>query len=731
MADEPDRFAEIGRIASEEIAAGHVPGAVVLVGEKGRIVYREAFGLQSVIPDSKLLRTDTVFDLASLTKVVATTIAAMQLVESGRLDLDRPVAAYWPEFAAAGKQAITVRQLLNHTSGLPPDLDLGPAWSGEPAALARIVALAPTHPPGSRFAYSDVGFIVLGELVHRISGERLDVYCRRHVFAPLGMRDTTFNPPPVWRTRIAPTDRQDGVLRWGMVQDPTAFRMGGVAGHAGVFGTADDLAKFAQMLLGHGTRKKLRILKAETAARMTAPVTMPGGVVRALGWDIDSAYAAGLDVSYGPASYGHTGYTGTLLWIDPATDRFLIVLTSRLHPDGHGDAKPLRQRIAAALNPLPPPDVMPGIDVLADENFAPLAGKRIALLTNQAGKDRAGVRTIDRLAQASGVRLVSIFTPEHGLGADREGKIDNGRDTATGLPVYSLYGMSRRASPAMLAGLDAVVVDLQDAGVRFFTYPATVAYILEDAAKAGVAVIILDRPDPVDAAVSDGPVLDPSLKSFTGYFAMPLRPGMTLGELETMFNAENAIHARLTVVPMQGYRRAMWYDQTGLAWIAPSPNLRTPDEATLYAGVGLVEGANVSVGRGTASPFELVGAPWIDGRQLADYLFARAIAGVRIEAADFTPDNDLYAGRECHGLRITLTDRARYDAASLGLELAAALRKLYPDRFDIEGTRQLIGSKSVFSALKAGVDPRYLPALWQSELAGFRATRAKYLLYRD
>jgi uncharacterized protein YbbC (DUF1343 family) len=357
-------------------------------------------------------------------------------------------------------------------------------------------------------------------------------------------------------------------------------------------------------------------------------------------------------------------------------------------------------------------------------------GKRVALLTNQAGRDRAGVRTIDRLANAPGVRLVSIFTPEHGLTADREGKIENGRDSTTGLPIYSLYGGTRRPTAEILSGLDAVVVDLQDAGTRFFTYPATVAYLLEEAARHGIEVFILDRPDPIDADLSDGPVLDPALKSFTGYFPMPLRPGMTLGEMESMFNTEGAIHAKLTVVPMQGYRRGMWFDQTGLSWVAPSPNLRTPDEATLYSGVGIVEGANVSVGRGTSTPFELAGAPWIDGKVLADYLFARAIPGLRIEPADFTPTGDIYAGKDCHGVRLTLTDRARYDAASLGLELAAALEKLYPDRFDIDGSRQLIGSVRVFSALKAGIDPRYLPALWRSDLEAFRETRAKYLIYR-
>jgi CubicO group peptidase (beta-lactamase class C family) len=291
------------------------------------------------------MRPDAIFDLASLTKVIATTTAVMQLVEAGRLRLDEPVAAHWPEFGSADKGAITVRQLLTHTSGLRPDLDPATRWSGEAAALARVLADHPIHPPGSRFLYSDINFIVLGELVHRVSGEPLDVYARRHIFAPLHMADTAFHPAFAERVRIAPTDREDGMLRWGEVQDPTAYRMGGVAGHAGLFSTADDLARFARMLLSGGEG----ILRRETIAAMTAAIELPGGVRRGLGWDAASPYAAGMDAEFGPRAYGHTGYTGTMLWIDPASQTFLIVLTSRLHPAGRGDVKPLREAVAKVV----------------------------------------------------------------------------------------------------------------------------------------------------------------------------------------------------------------------------------------------------------------------------------------------------------------------------------------------------------------------------------------------
>jgi CubicO group peptidase (beta-lactamase class C family) len=339
-------LAGVAPVVQAQIQAGHIPGAMVLVGAHGRTVYRAVFGAQSLEPALEPLSADDIFDLASLTKVVATTTAVMQLVEAGRLDLDKPVAAYWPAFAANGKAEITVRELLTHTSGLRPDLDLSSDWRGEDAALLGASAERPIRPPGAAFLYSDINFIVLGELVRRVSGEPLDVYVQRHIFQPLRMVDTGFTPSDAQLARIVPTDREDGQLRWGRVQDPTAYRMGGVAGHAGLFSTADDLARFAQMLLQGGSLDGARILAPETVALMTRPATLPGGVRRGLGWDSASPYSAGMDAAFGPSAYGHTGYTGCSLWIDPSSKSFLILLTSRLHPDGHGDVKPLRHALA-------------------------------------------------------------------------------------------------------------------------------------------------------------------------------------------------------------------------------------------------------------------------------------------------------------------------------------------------------------------------------------------------
>ena len=719
---DPLPLAGIGILVQSEIAAGHIPGAVVLVGHQGKIVYRAAFGTKS--PGVKL-RADAIFDLASLTKPVATSEAVMQLVEAGKLRLDDPVALYWPEFGLNGKAAITVRQLLTHTSGLRPDFVNIADWRGKNGAYAALDAEHPIRPPGSATIYSDLNFIALGALVEKITRQPLDVYARRHIFAPLGMKNTTFDLSPAQRARAVPTDVELGRMLQGTVQDPTAARMGGVAGHAGLFGTADDLARFAAMTLNGGAH----ILAPQTVAQMTNAEVLPDGALRGLGWDIAKPDTSDFGASFGPRSFGHTGYTGTALWIDPTTNSFVVILTSRLYPSDHGDAKPLRAAIADLVARVFQPKVLPGIDVLEDQHFAPLLGKRVGVLTNLAGRDLAGRRTIDAIANAPGMTLAAIFAPEHGLASDREGKIDGSHDRATGLPVYSLYGATTHPTDQMLNGLDAIVIDLQDVGVRFYTYPTTVAYVMQAASKRGIEVYILDRPDPIDAAVVQGPVLDPALRSFTGFEAMPLRSGMTLGELANLFNAESHIGARLSVIKMQGYARGDWYDETGLPWINPSPNLRSVTEEALYPAVGMVEGANVSVGRGTAHPFELLGAPWIKAQDLTGFLNGRAIAGVSFAPADFTPSSDAYKGQRCHGVRITLTDRTRLDAAEFGMELVAALYRLYPDQFRIDATASMVGSAGLVDAIKAGADPRDLLTTWQAGLDAFRATRAKYLLY--
>lgn len=759
-------LAVLDSIVQEAIHDGQIPGAVVLVWHNGQVIYNKAFGNRALEPRRESLTLDTVFDLASLTKVVATTMAVMQLAERGRVRLNDPVAKYIPEFAQNGKDEITVRELLTHYSGLPEGLDLDQPWQGRDTALRMAYAEKPVFPPGSRFLYSDINFIVLGALVERVSGTTLDRYCQTNIFAPLKMTRTRFLPPASWRPKIAPTeyDERNKMLR-GVVHDPTARRMGGVAGHAGLFSTAADLSLFAQALLEGSS-----VLPSLVVEKMTSPQQPPTAQeLRGFGWDIDSPFSSNRGELLPVGSFGHTGFTGTSLWIDPTTRTYIIVLTNAVHPRGKGSAVALRSKLAtavAAALPLTPSEredlrwksitgyneaqtaarrlavrngaVKTGIDVLEAHDFdlirATNGKKKIGLLTNQTGVDAQGQRTIDVLAHAPGVSLDAIFSPEHGVtGTLDTTTVGNSRDAATGVPVYSVYGASdaaRRPAVEDLKKLDAVVIDLQNAGVRFYTYETTLGYFLEAAAKAGTEVIVLDRPNPITGSFVQGPVSDPGRESFVSYTSEPVRHGMTMGELAQMFNAERHINAQLKVVPMEGWMRGDWFDSTGLEWINPSPNLRSLTTATLYPGVALVEGTNVSVGRGTDTPFELLGAPWINGHQLADYLNARNISGVRFVAASFTPNASWYKDQKCGGVNIIPIERNALDAPELGIELASALHKLYPEQFHMEKMIDLLLNQSAYDALVRGDDPRRITEEWREPLEKFQQLRQKYLIYK-
>jgi uncharacterized protein YbbC (DUF1343 family) len=390
--------------------------------------------------------------------------------------------------------------------------------------------------------------------------------------------------------------------------------------------------------------------------------------------------------------------------------------------------------VAGAFAANPPDDQVSGntktgIDVLEEQNLAPLRGQRVGLITNQTGVDSAGRRTIDVLAHADGVKLIVLFSPEHGIAGRLDSSVANATDGATGLPIFSLFGERRRPAPEMLENLDALVYDIQDAGVRFYTYVTTMAYCMEEAAKRQIRFYVLDRPDLLGGEVIEGPMLDRDRISFVAYFPMPVRFAMTLGELAEMFNAENHLGVDLHVITMQNWPRSETYDQTGLAWIAPSPNLRTLRAAFLYPGIEILQAAGVSVGRGTNTPFELFGAPWIHSRELIAELDRRRIRGVRFAPTKFTPTDGLYRGEGCGGVSLTVTDRASFRSMRMGLEIIAALRQLYPQNVQVAKTIELLGSQSTVDRLEHGDDPREIVAGWSRELDNFRATRQKYLLY--
>ncbi len=801
-----DRLAFIDGAVAESIQRKELPGAVVLVARRGGVVWRKAYGARALVPAREEMTTDTVFDLASLTKVVATSTSALILVERGKLRLSDPVSRYIPELKGEGRERITVEHLLTHRSGYAPDFDLSDQWQGHEEMLKRLYVEPLRSAPGARFVYSDIGMIVLGEVIGRVSGESLDVFARKNIFEPLGMKDTGFRrilpertmsgPNPAadaYSKRIAPTESVRGMKSYlggvgdagavgqtmlrGQVHDPTANRMGGVAGHAGLFSTADDLAVFCQMILNGGEYNGARILSPLGVAEMTRPrqVTEDGGA-RGLGWDIHTSFSSNRGDLFAAGSFGHTGFTGTSLWLDPASETFVVFLSNRVHPDGKGDVGSLRGRVAnvvagavtdatvraraqteqseyvqvmlSGLNrftndvaaarkseeggALAPEqaEVLNGIDVLARDGFKELQGLRVGLITNHTGRDRAGRQTIDVLREAPGVKLTALFSPEHGIRGQLDEKISDSKDEKTGLPVYSLYGETRRPKPEHLKELDALVFDIQDIGTRFYTYMSTLGNALEEAAKARIPVFVLDRPNPIGGLDVEGPVADADKLSFIAYHQLPVRHGMTMGELARLFNEQRKIGCDLRVVKMENWRRGMWLDATGQTWVNPSPNMRSLTEATLYPGVGLLETTNVSVGRGTDTPFEVVGAPWLDGRKLATYLNGRGLAGVRFVPVRFTPRTSVHKEQECGGVNLVVTERARFRPVRTGLEMAVALRRLYPNDWKVEDYKRLLVNEDTLERVRRADEPESIERAWAAQLTEFRRARTRALLYK-
>jgi SSS family transporter len=896
-------FAGVSAAIEQAIAEKKLPGAVVVVGHGGKVVFEHAYGVRKLAGEPGLdskpsaaepMTVDTIFDMASLTKCLATATAIMQLYEAHKLDFDDPVVKYLPEFGANGKEHVTIRELLTHYSGLPPDVNLKDAWGlakpDKAEGIKRAMESGLDSVPGTKFVYSDINYITLGVLVEKLSGELLDIYARDHIFAPLQMAHTRFHRfdyecseypaeklgantlphlQPQWRMdgsrktytrlncggggwtaadeRLAPTQHDnegtaetnpdfDRLLR-GTVHDPTTRRMGGVAGHAGVFSTAGDVALFAQALLDRlAGRPSSFPLKRETLELMTKPeqpktalatatiftpdgkATTPDGkpnlgvAARGFGWDINTGFSRPRGEIFPIGSFGHTGFTGTSLWMDPASDSYVILLANAIHPRGNPPISPLRGQVATeaakALGICPPhticdvevtsgsveidtvssrntmqlsqsqraslPHTLTGIDVLEATQFAALkeaAGRhggklRVGLLTNQTGLDGKGQRTIDVLRGAGGgIELVKLFSPEHGIfGAKDSTEIGQEVDPASGLRVTSLYGAKeadRRPKPEDLKDLDAVVIGLQDAGVRFYTYETVVGYFLEAAAaeRTGghdLGVIVLDRPGLTAMTAPRGPISDVGRESYTDYMPEPVQLGMTLGELSKFIvgeriavsagNSAEKLNAMVTVVAMQNWRRDEYFDQTGLKWVNPSPNLRSVTEAVLYPGVALLETTNVSVGRGTETPFEEFGAgvtaatksvpaqaAWFDGKAVAAYLTARKIPGVTFAATTYAVVEDAnkypYHGQTIEGVRVSVTDRVALDSPEMGVEILGALHHLYPGQFKLEKAMTLVANAETMAALERGDDPRDIAKGWAAELERFKERRAKYLIY--
>ena len=749
------------------IERGELPGAVLLVGRGDQVVYRKAYGNKAVKPEKVAMTPDTVFDMASVSKPVGCATSIMLLVERGQLNLSDRVSKYFPDFAANGKKDVTVEQLLLHRGGLIPDNSLND-YKGTPAeSLAKILALKTTYEPGTAFDYTDIGYIMLGELVKAVDGRPLSQFAKQELFEPLGMKDTGYMPSDELKPRCAPTEQRDGHWMIGEVHDPRAYALGGFAGHAGLFSTADDMARYCRMMLNGGALDGKRVLSEMTVREMTRGRCLPDGTgCRGYGFDVSTGFSSSRGNLFEAGStYGHTGFTGTMFWIDPNHNCYVVLLTNAVHPDGKGTVIDLRRRVATvvasamiespeerylptmirppmaaatASNPTgetrnalgKPAEVLCGIDVLKRDNFKLLEGRKIALITNHTGLDRDGNRTLDLLMAAPNVKVVKLFSPEHGFYGKLDEKVGDAVDEKTGLKVYSLYGKTNRPTPEMLEGVDTIVYDIQDIGARFYTYVATMGYAMEEAAKAKLKMVVLDRPNPITGLRVDGPIYDKPDRIFTAFGPLPVVHGMTLGELARMFNAEYKIDCDLIVVQVEGWKRSMWYDETGLMWVNPSPNMRNLTQATIYPAVCLLEACNLSVGRGTDQPFEYFGAPWIDGKKLAAALNGAKLPGVRFIPMEFTPiPGTKLAGKECQGIYVLVTDRNAFEPVRSGLTIGWNLWKLFGDKFEVDKMNNLVGNAKVIASLKAAANPNELSGLWREPLDSFKKIRARYLIY--
>ncbi|MEZ4255745.1 MAG: DUF1343 domain-containing protein [Polyangiales bacterium] len=691
-----------------------LPGAVVVVGDKRGVALRRAFGRRAWIPEVEAMSEDTIFDLASLTKVLVTEPLVFRLVAEGKLRLDTKVASVLPAFGAAGKGEVTVRELLLHTSGLPSVNALSDYVGTREESLAKIYALPLAHRPGSTFDYSDLGYIVLGAVVETVSGERLDALASRVLFAPLGMDDTGFDVGHRSTARTAPTeitDKRTGseMLIRGDVHDPRAFRLGGVSGHAGLFSTADDLSTFARMMLGDGQVDGVRVLPSASVAAMTEATSLPGAVVRAGSWDMRSHYTKQRADGFSERAYGHSGFTGVSLWIDPELDLFVLVLSNRVHPDGKGDARPLAKAIAdiavasrPRFRPTSPSTVLSGVDALRRMDFTILRGRHVGLITNASGRARDGTTTRELLARAPEVHLEVLFSPEHGLGGGEEGHVTSSTDALTGLPVRSLFGANRAPADADLEGIDTLVFDLQDVGVRFYTYGSTMFRAMEKASERKMRFVVLDRPNPLGDLGVRCPVSELPERTFVNYEPLPVLHGMTVGELASYLRRKHSLPIDLIVVPVDGYTHATPWEATGLPWFPPSPNLPNLTAVRAYAVTGLVEATNVSVGRGTSSPFSTIGAPWLDALKVSATLNHLGLAGIAFAPAELRATVGPHKNKSVPAVRMEGVPR---EPVRAGLALAGVLATAYPGEFALDDAAKMIRSDAIVNTLRAGKVP--------------------------
>ena len=733
----------IEELVTDAIAEKRMPGCVIGVGDSKGLFFLQAYGNKRLEPAPEAMTVDTVFDMASITKPVATGSSIMKLIEQGKLRPQDKVVDFFPDFGVKEKDAITVLDLLVHRSGLIPDNALADYKNGPDVAWQKICDLPLTAPVGTAFKYSDVNFIVLGKIVEKLSGNDLNQFVRSEVFEPCGMQESGFLPPDHLKQRAAPTEKRNEAWIQGEVHDPRAFELGGIAGHAGLFSTAEDIGKYAKMVLNDGRATRNdgsteQVFAPSTLRLMGRGVSVPGGV-RGLSWDKQTGFSTNKGNLLSSDAIGHGGFTGTVLWIDPAQDLFFVFLSNRVHPDGKGLVNPLSGKLlnvvasdlARTTSNSKDQSVLSGLDCLERDGFRVLAGRKVGLITNHTARTRNKTGIVELFAGAKNFQLAALFSPEPGFEGKLDiSKVDDSQDASTGLKIFSLYGETRRPTSAMLESIDTLVFDIQDIGARFYTYISTMGEAMRAASESKKRFVVLDRPNPINGVDVAGPMLDDKLESFVAYHKLPVRHGMTVGEIAKMLQAELKLDLDLVVVPCEGWERSMYYESAGIPWINPSPNMRSLNQAVLYPGIGLLETTNISVGRGTDTPFEWIGAPWMRASELAAELNRAGLPGVVFLPVEFTPDSSKFAKQACQGIQIDVIDREAFQPVQTGLMIAVHLRKLHPKDWETKSLNRLLGNKAMEQTILDGKEWEEMEKIYLEGMPEFLKRREAFLLYR-
>ena len=707
------------------------PGAILYIGDLERDYLHIAHGDRQRIPSPKPVRRDTLYDLASLTKVVATATAVMMLRDEGAFRLDQSITDFVPIPAF---REMRIFDLLTHTSGLVPVERYFETMDSLDEMLQRYAAEGIENPPGLMHSYSDVGFMLLGRLVEIVAQDSLDAFCAKRIFQPLGMARTAFNPPEAWHANCAATedDPWRGHVVLGQVHDENTYAVGGVSGQAGLFSTAADLALFCRAFL------RGQILKESTVSEMTRMGSVPLYPWQGLAWQVDPWSSKETGFLPDRAAFGHAGWTGTSIWMDRARGLFVILLSNTCHPSRElRDNETLRRVVHTAVGKAFYKNVNThsGLDRLVRENFALLEDKRIALLTNHAAVDQLGRHILDLLPFALKTELRFVYSPEHGFRGQAEaGETVEGQEGP--LPVISLYGEQKAPSHEELDTVDLFIVDLQDIGSRYYTYMATMRRCMVACAEADVPVLVLDRPNPLGGVVLEGPIaVDTS--SPVSNTAIPVRHGMTMGELATWYTQTDLKGRRveLTVNLLDNWQPRRLFHECSLPWVPPSPNIPTPETALLYAGMCLFEATNLNEGRGTDTPFALIGAPWLDASAVIKSVRRQESVGCTLQAVTYTPRSipgkaldPRYRDHACRGIQLIVTDHHQIRPFTLAVALLIEIRKRHPNQFAWSGSPGidlLAGGPDLRSRIEKGHSARRIIAHYREQLKDFDTIRPR------